>query len=118
MFSGLQLVPIWLAVALVISVIVFLTEITSNTATVTTAVPILVLVAGAIGLDAPVLVLPAALAGSFAFMLPTATAPNAIVYGTGQIKISDMIRAGFWLNCLSIIVLALLAFPLVQSLRF
>lgn len=117
MFSGLQLVPIWLAVALVISVIVFLTEITSNTATVTTAVPILVLVAGAIGLDAPVLVLPAALAGSFAFMLPTATAPNAIVYGTGQIKISDMIQAGFWLNCLSIVVLTLLAFPLVQSLQ-
>lgn len=117
MFSGLGSVPVWLAVALVISFIVFFTEITSNTATVTTAIPILVLVAGSIGQDAPQLVLPAALAGSFAFMLPTATAPNAIVYGTGQIRLSNMIRAGFWLNCLSVFVLSLLAFPLVQSLQ-
>ncbi len=117
MFSGLGSVPIWLAVALVISFIVFFTEITSNTATVTTAIPILVLVAGSIGQDAPQLVLPAALAGSFAFMLPTATAPNAIVYGTGQIRLGNMIRAGFWLNCLSVFVLSLLAFPLVQSLQ-
>ena len=117
MFSGLGAVPIWLAVALVISFIVFFTEITSNTATVTTAIPILVIVAGSIGQDAPQLVLPAALAGSFAFMLPTATAPNAIVYGTGQIRLSNMIRAGFWLNCLSVFVLSLLAFPLVQSLQ-
>lgn len=116
-FSGLQLFPIWMAVALVITFVVFFTEITSNTATVATAVPILVIVAGSIGQDAPVLVLPAALAGSFAFMLPTATAPNAIVYGTGQIMIRSMIRAGLWLNCLSIIVLALLAYPLVRLLK-
>jgi sodium-dependent dicarboxylate transporter 2/3/5 len=62
--------------------------------------------------------LPAAIAGSFAFMLPTATAPNAIVYGTGEVPISTMIRAGFWLNCLSIVVLSMLVVPLVQSSQF
>ena len=117
-FSVLQSIPLWAAVALVIALVVFLTEITSNTATVTTTVPILALAASSIGHAAPILVLPAAIAGSFAFMLPTATAPNAIVYGTGEIKISSMIRAGFWLNCLSIVVLSVIVVPLVQSSQF
>ena len=117
-FSVLQSIPLWAAVALVITVVVFLTEITSNTATVTTTVPILVLAASSIGHAAPILVLPAAIAGSLAFMLPTATAPNAIVYGTGEIKISSMILAGFWLNCLSIVVLSVIVVPLVQSSQF
>ena len=117
-FSLLQSIPLWAAVAMVVAVVVFLTEITSNTATVTTTVPILVLAASSIGQAAPILVLPAAIAVSFAFMLPTATAPNAIVYCTGEIKISSMIRAGFWLNCLSIVVLSVLVVPLVQSSQF
>jgi sodium-dependent dicarboxylate transporter 2/3/5 len=117
-FAVLQSVPLWAGVAMVIAVLVFLTEITSNTATVTTAVPILVVAASSIGQPAPILVLPAAIAGSFAFMLPTATAPNAIVYGTGEVPISTMIRAGFWLNCLSIVVLSMLVVPLVQSSQF
>jgi len=117
-FSLLQSIPLWAAVAMVVAVVVFLTEITSNTATVTTTVPILVLAASSIGQAAPTLVLPAAIAGSFAFMLPTATAPNAIVYGTGEIKISSMIRAGFWLNCLSIVVLSVIVVRLVQSSQF
>ena len=117
-FSLLQSIPLWAAVAMVVAVVVFLTEITSNTATVTTTVPILVLAASSIGQAAPILVLPAAIAVSFAFMLPTATAPNAIVYCTGEIKISSMIRAGFWLNCLSIVVLSVLVVPWVQSSQF
>ena len=116
-FSSFDSIPTWLAIALVITTVVFLTEITSNTATVTTAVPILAIVAGAIGQDATFLILPAALAGSFAFMLPTATAPNAIVFGTGLIKMKHMIRAGLWLNCLSVVVLSLMAYPLIQSIR-
>ncbi|MCL7926528.1 MAG: anion permease, partial [marine benthic group bacterium] len=77
-----------------------LTELTSNTATAATFLPVLGAVALAIGQDPLVLAVPAALAASGAFMLPVATPPNAIVYGSGAVEMTDMVRAGVWINLL------------------
>ncbi|QSP96609.1 DASS family sodium-coupled anion symporter [Marinobacter salinisoli] len=100
-------------VVLVVGVIIFLTEVTSNTATAAAFLPLLG--ALAVSQDMPVLLLtvPAAIAASCAFMMPVATPPNAIVFASGHMQISDMIRAGFVLNILAIIVVTLLSYGLL-----
>jgi len=108
-FSALPTVGV---IAVVATLFVFLTELTSNTATATMAMPVMAGVAAGIGADPIVLMATAALASSMAFMLPAATPPNAIVFGTGRVTIRQMARAGIWLNLISIALLALLA-PLV-----
>jgi sodium-dependent dicarboxylate transporter 2/3/5 len=65
--------------------------------------------ATAIGVNPYLLMVPATMAASCAFMLPVATAPNAIVFGAGHLKIGDMIRAGVWLNAISTVLIAALA---------
>ena len=75
--------------------VTFLTEITSNTATTTLLMPILAAASLGAGFDPALLMLPAALSASCAFMLPVATAPNAIVFGTGEITVEQMVREGF-----------------------
>ena len=92
--------PLVLLVATVVAFVILLTELTSNTATAATFLPVLGALALAIGQDPLVLAVPAALAASGAFMLPVATPPNAIVYGSGAIEITDMVRAGVWINLL------------------
>lgn len=99
--------PVWLAVVLVCTLVIFLTELTSNTAVTTALLPILAGVAPALGVDPLRLVVPAALAASFAFMLPVATPPNAIVFSSGRITIGQMARAGLGLNILGIVVISL-----------
>lgn len=84
--------------------IVFLTELTSNTPTVAAFLPILFSVAQGIGIDPMLLIVPATVAASCAFMLPVATPPNAIVFGSGHISIQSMVKAGIWLNLVSIIL--------------
>ena len=105
--GGLAGLPVWVIVMAVITAVVFLTELTSNTATTATLVPIFLAVA--IGLELPplVLILPATLAASCAFMLPVATPPNAVVFGSGYLSVGQMIRAGFWLNLAAIVLLTL-----------
>ena len=92
--------PLLLVMGAVVTVVVFLTELTSNTATAAAFLPILASVAVGLGHDPMVLAVPAALAASCAFMLPVATPPNAIVYGSGAVSVPQMVRAGFWLNLL------------------
>jgi sodium-dependent dicarboxylate transporter 2/3/5 len=92
--------PLVLLVATIVALVILLTELTSNTATAATFLPVLGALALAIGQDPLVLAVPAALAASGAFMLPVATPPNAIVYGSGAIEITDMVRAGVWINLL------------------
>lgn len=96
------------------TVIIFLTEITSNTATAAAFLPVVGSVAVAMGVDPILLALPAALAASCAFMLPVATPPNAIVYGTGRVRIPEMARAGFVLNLLFLAANVLLTFTLAR----
>ncbi len=101
---SLRGVPMPLVVMATAAIFVFLTELTSNTASSALGMPLMVGVA--VGLDLPALPLMAtvAVASSMAFMLPVATPPNAIVFGSGLIKPSDMARAGIGLNILAIIV--------------
>lgn len=98
--------PILLLVA-VTSLIIFLTEVTSNTATAAAFLPLLGPVAVAMELSPLYLVVPAALAASFAFMLPVATPPNAIVFASGKLQIKDMVRAGLVLNLIGIVAISL-----------
>ena len=86
-----------------------MTELTSNTATVSTFIPILGATALGLGENPLMLIVPATLAASCAFMLPVATPPNAIVYGSGYIRIPEMVKAGFVLNLIGIVVLSVLA---------
>ncbi len=94
----------------------FLTELTSNTATAQILLPILASLAAAIGINPISLMIPATLAFSFAFMLPVATPPNAIVFGTGRISIADMAKAGFLLNLAGVIILTIAAYTLLPLL--
>lgn len=96
--SGLSGAPTILVIAAITTVVIFLTELTSNTATAATFLPIVGGLAVGIGIAPIQLAIPAALAASCAFMLPVATPPNAIVYGSGRITIPQMARAGVWLN--------------------
>ncbi|TFG85746.1 MAG: DASS family sodium-coupled anion symporter [Chromatiales bacterium] len=101
--TGLDQLPTWLLVMCVATVVAFLSEIASNLATTTTVVPVLASLAIGAGLDPVPLVLAACFAASCAFMLPVATPPNAIVYGTGLVSAGQMARAGFLLNVLGIV---------------
>jgi solute carrier family 13 (sodium-dependent dicarboxylate transporter), member 2/3/5 len=105
--------PLLVLLLLVSGVVVFLTELTSNTATAAAFIPILAGLAIAVGIDPLTLTVVAALAASCAFMLPVATPPNAIVFGSGMIRMDQMVRAGFVLNLIVIVVVPLLVMLLV-----
>ena len=89
-----------------------LTELTSNTATTSTAIPIMASLAQGINVHPLLLLIPTALAASCAFMLPISTPPNAIVYGSRRVPIIKMIIAGVWLDILSVAILTTLVFSL------
>ncbi len=105
MFSGFHLI---LTIVLLVTVMVFLTELTSNTATTATFLPVIAALAVAMGVEPMMLLVPAAMGASMAFMMPVATPPNAIVFGGGQLSIPDMAKAGFWVNIAAIIVITLI----------
>lgn len=93
-----------LIVALVACLVLFLTELTSNTATAATFLPVAGGVAMGMGLEPMLLVIPVALAATCAFMLPVATPPNAIAYGSGYVTIGQMVKGGFWLNLIFLVL--------------
>lgn len=105
--------PTIVMIALVAAIIIFLTEVTSNTATAAAFLPLLGALALSQGLSPLLLAVPAAIAASCAFMMPVATPPNAIVFSGGHMEISDMIRAGFVLNLLGVVVVTLLSYLLL-----
>ncbi|WP_207061707.1 DASS family sodium-coupled anion symporter [Motiliproteus sp. SC1-56] len=104
-------------VLLVTIAIVYLTEITSNTASTATFLPILAAVAVGLGLDPMILCIPVAVGASMAFMMPVATPPNAIVFSYERMELRDMVRAGFLLNLLAIAI-AFALFTLLAELVF
>ncbi|MCQ4252144.1 DASS family sodium-coupled anion symporter [Pseudomonas stutzeri] len=108
-----EALPLVLMIGLVALVIIFLTEITSNTATAAAFLPLLGALAVAQGMSPEMLAIPAAVAASCAFMMPVATPPNAIVFGTGQLPIQAMIKAGFALNLFGVVLVTLLCYLLV-----
>ena len=109
LFTGLEGLPPWLVIATVVAAVVFLTEVTSNTAVASAVIPVLIVLGDALGIPAAELALTVAVAASLAFMLPVGTPPNALVYSTGLVPVGAMIRAGIVLNLVSIVVLTLLS---------
>lgn len=99
----------WVAILMIASFVVFLTEFTSNTASAALLVPVFVAIAPSLGMDPVALATLIAVAASCAFMLPVATPPNAIVFGSGFVPQRIMMRCGLWLNLMCIIVLSLYA---------
>jgi solute carrier family 13 (sodium-dependent dicarboxylate transporter), member 2/3/5 len=107
--GGAAVLPLFALLLVVAAVVVFLTELTSNTATAAAFVPILAGLAVALGRDPLLLTVVAALSASCAFMLPVATPPNAIIFGSGRVRMDQMVRAGFLLNLLVIVLAPLVA---------
>ena len=108
--SGLKTVPLIILVMAIAALIIFLTEVTSNLATTNAFLPVFLGVAIGFEIAPVVLLVPVALAASCAFMLPVATPPNAIVYGSNKFKIVDMMRAGFFINIAGIFVVMIFAY--------
>jgi sodium-dependent dicarboxylate transporter 2/3/5 len=98
--EGLSAMPTTALILILALIVIFLTEVTSNTATAAAFLPIVYGVAMGLGTNPFMLLIPAVLASSCAFMLPVATPPNAIVFGSGRLPASQMARVGFWLNVL------------------
>jgi sodium-dependent dicarboxylate transporter 2/3/5 len=105
--ATLEHVPFWALIATATALIVFLTEITSNAATATMAMPIMAGAAAALNQPAIALMAAAGLSASMAFMLPVATPPNAIVFSSGYLTIPQMVRAGLVMNLVSIAVITI-----------
>ncbi|MBE1878677.1 SLC13 family permease [Myceligenerans pegani] len=114
--AGLAGVPVWVVVLAVIVVVIFLTELTSNTATTATFLPVMAGVAGGLGIEPLMLLVPTALAATMAFMLPVATPPNAIVFGSGQITIGQMVKGGVLLNVAGIVLIMATVYALVITI--
>ena len=102
--SVLSVVPVLLMIAGICIVVTFLTEVTSNTATATLLLPILAASALAAKIDPKLIMIPATISCSFAFMLPVATPPNAIVFGSEKLTIKQMASEGFVLNLIGVVV--------------
>ena len=106
---GLSGLPTWALIAALVAGVVFLTELTSNTATTTTLVPVLAASAMVLGLEPLAIIIVTALAASCAFMMPVATPPNALVFSSGRVSIPEMARAGLVINLLAIVVIVVAA---------
>ena len=106
-FSNL---PDFAVLMLVVALVVFLTEFASNTATTATLVPLLAAFAPVFDIHPLLLLLPATFAASCAFMMPVATPPNAIVFGSGYLRIAQMVKAGFWMNLVAIALVSFVGY--------
>lgn len=108
--SSVSILPKFIVIAGVCTVVTFLTEVTSNTATTSLMMPILAAAALQAKLDPALLMIPATISASCAFMLPVATAPNAIAYSTGEFPISRMVGFGLILNLIGVVVITGLSY--------
>ncbi|KAF1078566.1 DASS family sodium-coupled anion symporter [Methanogenium sp. MK-MG] len=109
-FHGLPIVVAVVAVAVIVS---FLTEVTSNTAMASVMIPIMAVTSLSMGIHPWILMLTATFAASMAFMLPVATPPNAVAYGSGYITMQDMMRSGWVLNFFGIGILTVMMFTII-----
>ncbi|WP_435073728.1 SLC13 family permease [Halorubrum sp. HHNYT27] len=105
--QGIEFLWILLVVA---TLIVFLTEVTSNSATASLFIPVMGSLGASLAVSPLILMVTVSVAASFAFMLPVATPPNAIVFGSGYLSIPQMARVGFWLNLLGILFLTVMTY--------
>lgn len=109
----LQVLPLLLLILIVVFSVNFITELTSNLATTAMLLPILAPIALMLDLNPYMLLVATTVAASCAFMLPVATPPNAVVFGSGYLRIPDMVRTGIWMNLISIIFLTAMVYFLL-----
>jgi sodium-dependent dicarboxylate transporter 2/3/5 len=112
-FILVQHIPFWLFLFFIIASVNFLTEITSNVATASMLLPILAAVALAMNVHPYGLMVGATFAASCAFMLPVATPPNAIVFGSGFVTLPQMAKAGIWLNIVMITIITIMMYLMI-----
>ena len=110
LLTNLNDVSLFLIILIIVTSINLLTEVTSNMATTAMLLPVLVTIALAIDVHPYFLLVAATLAASCAFMLPISTPPNAVVFGSGFLKIEDMFKKGVWMNLISIITITLVVY--------
>ena len=115
MSSAIVGMPIYLVMLLVCASITFFTELNSNVATTTLVLPILAATAMSSGIEPGLLMIPATISASCAFMLPVATAPNAIAYATGGVTVQDMMREGLRLNLIFAVIISALCYFLLGA---
>lgn len=118
-FTLIEGISFFILLLIIVGAVNFLTEVTSNVATASMILPILASVALKLDLHPFGLMVGATLAASCAFMLPVATPPNAVVFASGYLQIKDMVKAGFWLNIISIILVTLMVYyilPLIWGI--
>ena len=114
--SLLQGLSLLVLILVIIASVNFITEVTSNLATTAMLLPVLAPIAISLEINPYILMVGTTVAASCAFMLPVATPPNAVVFGSGYLKISDMAKSGIWMNLISILFLTLMVYyvlPLV-----
>lgn len=114
--KALQGLPVWFFILIISLLVTFLTEVTSNTATASLFMPVMGGLAVGVGFHPYLLMLPAALSASCAFMLPVATPPNAIIFGSGRIKIMQMAKTGFLINLSGAVVITLTIYFIARPL--
>lgn len=112
-FVFLDFIAFGLFLMVIIAAVNFLTEVTSNVATASMILPILAAVSYSMGVHPFGLMVGATMSASCAFMLPVATPPNAVVFGSGYLRIPDMVKAGLWMNFVSIIIITLFTYYLL-----
>ena len=98
---------------ILITTMLFMTEVMSNVALATILLPVTIAIGKGYGIDPFILAIPVAMASSCAFMMPISTPPNAIVFSSGKVTVKQMMRAGFLLNIISILILLLASFTLI-----
>jgi len=108
--------PLMAVVFTIIALMVFMSELTSNTAQVALMLPLLAAAAPGLGVPPALLLIPCTLAASLAFMMPVGTPPNAIVFGTGLVRMPQMMKAGVWLNLAGILVIVALSWLVITPL--
>jgi len=114
--SFITTLPPILMTMVLVTFVIFFTELTSNTATTAALMPIIGAIALQTGVDPAALALPIAMAASCAFMLPMATGPNAVIFGSGEITMGEMAKEGFKLNLIGILIITGLTTALVNAL--
>lgn len=114
--QGLKTVPLAVLIALVTFGMSLLTELTSNTATTQLVMPILLSTAKVINVSPVWLMLPATLAASCAFMFPVATPPNAIIFGSRKVKMLEMLKIGFALNLIAVLLISFVSYVLLAKI--
>lgn len=105
--------PFWIVLVIVVGFVLLFTELNSNTATANIFLPVLASMAVAGNSNPLLLMIPATFASTFAFMMPAGTGPNTVIFASERITVSDMVRCGFWLKIISLIVLTLVLYFII-----